>query len=393
VWHSIEAAGMKNIYGEWDGVEFPGMQADPLFAQLAEYILAYGDKALDALQKLDPAKADMLQKLLDEGLLQNLKGKLKLTPKAIGRMQTKALQEMFANLRSGRREGHETSASGRSPTRTQGTRPYEFGDPVSELDPGASLRNAVKRAGPGLPIRIREGDLEIHNSESTASCATAVLLDMSGSMMRWGRFLNAKKVALGMQALVRRQYPNDTLDYVGFYSIAEPISEAAVALASPKPVSLYDDEVDLSFDLAEILRRKRAGQPTRIPEHFTNLQMGLAMARRALGRRSTENRQIFVITDGQPTAHVTDGVLKLMYPPTQETVTATLREALLCVQHDIRIVTFALVEDYYDMGWVGFIDQLTRLVKGMAFYCASPDLGSCVLESYLGGARRKKYIA
>jgi uncharacterized protein with von Willebrand factor type A (vWA) domain len=383
---------MNYFYGEWDGIEFPGFQANPFFQQLAHYIMAYGEKALDAMQKLDPDKAKLLEQLVADGLLQNIKGRFRLTPKAVGRMQQKALEEMFADLRTGVREGHDTSRAGRGTVRTIGNRPYVFGDPVAEIDMGASLRNAVQRAGTGLPIRIRESDLEVHNTESTTSCSTVLMLDMSGSMMRYGRFYNAKKVALAMQALIRWKFPTDTLDFVGFYSIAEPIPEHDLAMTSPKPVSISDWEVDLSFDLEEVMAKKTAGQETDIPEHFTNLQMGLALARKTLARRGGENRQIFIITDGQPTAHVEEDTLRLLYPPSDVTVAATLREALLCVQQDIRIVTFALTEDYYDMSWVGFVDQLTKLVKGMAFYCAAPDLGSCIMESYLGGSRKKKYI-
>jgi uncharacterized protein with von Willebrand factor type A (vWA) domain len=335
----------------------------------------------------------MIQQLIDDGLLQNLKGKLRLTPKAVGKMQQKALEEMFQSLRSGHREGHESTFTGRGTVRTQGTRAYSFGDPVSDIDMGASLRNAVQRAGTGLPIKFRERDFEVHNTESVTSCSTVLMLDMSGSMMRYGRFYNAKKVALAMRALIRWKFPTDTLDCVGFYSIAEPIPEHDLALTSPKPVSISDWEVDLSFGLEDVLARKKAGAETGIPEHFTNLQMGLNLARKILARRSGENRQVFIITDGQPTAHVEDGTLRLLYPPSEVTAAHTLKEALLCVQQDIRVVSFALTEDYYDMGWVGFIDRLTKLTKGLAFYCAAPDLGSCIMESYLGGSRKKKYIA
>src|SRR5262249_36115413 len=157
----------------------------------------------------------------------------KLTPRAIGRMQRKALMEVFANLREGQREGHEKITPGLGGERIEGTKQYQYGDPVSELDLHATLHNALSRgaterrsdgatkdktgvpalAGMSSPnqsargkIHFRESDFELHLHEGVTSCSTVVLLDMSGSMMRYGRFLAAKKVALAMQALVRQRF-------------------------------------------------------------------------------------------------------------------------------------------------------------------------------------------
>jgi uncharacterized protein with von Willebrand factor type A (vWA) domain len=129
---------------------------------------------------------------------------------------------------------------------------------------------------------------------------------MSGSMMRYGRFLAAKKVAMAMQALVRSKFPQDTIDFVGFYSGAAKIPEVAVPLAMPKPVTVYDYQVRLKVPW------RRSTAP---PSTFTNLHMGLQMARRILRKRTSENKQIFIITDGQPTAHVEGDFVYLLYPP------------------------------------------------------------------------------
>src|SRR5690349_13370464 len=118
---------------------------------------------------------------------------------------------------------------------------------------------------------------------------------MSGSMMRYGRFLAAKKVAMAMQALVRSRFPQDSLDFIGFYSGLARIPAVALPLAMPKPVTVYDYQVRLRVTL---------GQIDKAPQHFTNLHMGLQMARRLLRKRTSENKQIFIVTDGQPTAHV-----------------------------------------------------------------------------------------
>ena len=404
---------MKYFYGEYDGSEFP--TADKLFGfdQLMQFILQHGEQALKAIEQMmldpkDDAQSDLLEQLLKEGMLdKDGKGKLRLTPRAIGKMQRKALMEVFANLRTGQREGHEKITPGLGGERIEGTKPYQYGDPVSELDLHTTLHNALSRhglpardsaAGPrgqgdkatrrqgdkGTRIRFDEKDFELHLHEGVTSCSTAVLLDMSGSMMRYGRFLAAKKVAMAMQALVRSRFPQDSLDFIGFYSGAARVPEIALPLAMPKPVTVYDYRVRLKVPLKQL---------DRAPQHFTNLHMGLQLARRILRKRTSENKQIFIITDGQPTAHVEGDFVYLLYPPDQRSTLATLKEAVLAVRDGCRISTFALIEDYWGMDWVGFVDQLSRLTKGVAFYTSSAELASCIMESYLSGRKKKAYIA
>jgi len=398
---------MKYFYGEFDGSEFPTQDKLFAFDNLAQFILQHGENALRAIEQMlkdpkNPQHSELLEQLIQEGLLdKDGQGKLRLTPKAVGRMQQKALMEVFANLRTGNREGHEKVTPGLGGERIEGTKPYAFGDPVSELDLHATLRNALQRAaGSGqragsqslpsasrmlrAPIRFGERDFELHLHEGTTSCSTVVLLDMSGSMMRYGRFLAAKKVALAMQALVRGRFPQDSIDFVGFYSGAQRIPEMALPLVMPKPVTVYDYSVRLRVKLDEL---------DGAPQHFTNLHMGLQFARRILRKRTSENKQIFIITDGQPTAHVEGDWCYLLYPPDERSTVATLKEALLAVREGCRVSTFALIEDYWGMDWVGFVDQLTRLTKGVAFYTNSGELASCIMESYLSGRKKKAFIA
>jgi uncharacterized protein with von Willebrand factor type A (vWA) domain len=401
---------MKYFYGEFDGQEFPTQDKLFAFDNLTQFILQYGEQALRAIENMlkeqgDPQQSELLEQLLKDGMLdKDGKGKVRLTPKAVGRMQQKALMEVFANLKQGNREGHEKSTPGHGGERVEGTKPYQFGDPVSELDLHATLRNAMQRGAtrkrqpaspspqpdldprprPLAPIRFSEHDFELHLHEGVASCSTVVLLDMSGSMMRYGRFMAAKKVAMAMQGLVRSRFPQDSIDFVGFYSGAQKIPEIALPLVMPKPVTIYDYSVRL---------RVKLDQLDQAPQHFTNLHMGLQLARRMLRRRGGENKQIFIITDGQPTAHVEGDYCYLLYPPDDRSTAATLKEALLAVRDGCRLSTFALIEDYWGMDWVGFVDQLTRLTKGVAFYTNSSALSSCVMESYLSGRKKKAYIA
>jgi len=377
---------MRFRYTEWDGTEFATQDHLSFFDQYMDFLLEYGDQAVDALRQmeLDEEYARLLSKLVQDGLLEKVGARWRLTPRAVNSMQRKALMEVFSNLRAGLRGAHDTTQVGQGGERCEGTRPYQFGDPVSELELSQTLRNAMARGGGGLPIRIGEQDFELHRSEARAACGMVILLDMSGSMYRLHRFANAKKCAMAMTALVRQRFPEDTIDVVGFYTSARPVPEHKLPLLLPKPVSLFDPRVRLRVPLSQV---------DKAPQHFTNLQMGLMLARRILAGRAAENRQIFIITDGQPTAHLQGDYVYLLYPPDQATVVATLKEALLAVQAGIRISTFALIEDYYYMEWVGFVDQLTKLTRGVAFYCHSGDLSSCVMESYLSGKKRKAYIA
>jgi uncharacterized protein with von Willebrand factor type A (vWA) domain len=396
---------MKYFYGEFDGEEFPTQDKLFGFDQMMQFIMQHGDQALRALEQMlnDPKKPEhsqLLEQLIKDGLLdKDGKGKLRLTPRAIGRMQRRALMEVFSNLRQGQREGHEKVTPGQGGERIEGTKPYQYGDPVSELDLHATLRNALIRQG--LPARTRttedgqlttdkirihfaEKDFELHLHEGTTSCSTVVLLDMSGSMQRYGRFTAAKRVAMAMQALVRSRFPQDSIDFVGFYSGAAKIPESTLPLAMPKPVTIYDYQVRLKVPISKI---------DQAPQHFTNLHLGLQLARRILQKRASENKQIFVVTDGQPTAHVEGDHIYLLYPPDQRSTIATLKEAALATREGCRIATFALIEDYWGMDWVGFVDQMTRLTKGVAFYTTSDQLASCIMESYLSGRRKKTFIA
>jgi Ca-activated chloride channel homolog len=387
---------VKYFYSQFDGEEFPTQENLFGFDQLMQFIMEHGEQALKAIQQMmnnpeNQAQSEMLEQLLKDGMLdKDGQGKLRLTPRAVSKMQRKALMEVFANLRDGQREGHERITPGPGGERIDGTKPYQYGDPVSELDFHQTLHNALTRHGLPTPdgkkgrIRFDEKDFELHLHEGVTSCSTVVLLDMSGSMMRYGRFIAAKKVAMAMQALVRVQFPQDTIDFVGFYSGANKIPEVMLPLTMPKPVTIYDYQVRVKVPINQL---------DKAPQHFTNLHMGLQLARRILRKRASENKQIFIITDGQPTAHVEGDYVYLLYPPDPRSTVATLKEAVLAVREGCRLSTFALIEDYWGMDWVSFVDQLTKLTKGVAFYTSSGELASCIMESYLSGRKKKQHIS
>jgi len=299
---------MSFTYGEYDGEPFP--TPDSLFArpEVVQFLLMYGQEGLDALSETEEQQhQELIDEMIAAGLLEKEEGtgKLKMTPKMVRGMEHRSLLEIFANLQRGNREGHETQAQGRSEERQDGSKPYVFGDKLSDLDMASTLRNALSRSrSDGTddavpPLKLSADDLEVYPTEGRTDTALCILLDLSGSMMRYRRFLHAKQVALGMAGLIRRMFPQDTVDYVGFYSLADALREEDLPLVMPKPVSIFDHQVRMRMPLEQAQQ-----DPANIPQHFTNLQLGLRQARSILKRRGAMNRQIFVITDGQPTAHV-----------------------------------------------------------------------------------------
>ena len=395
----------KVTYSELVG-DGPGkfLSPDELFppSGLVDFIMEYGQQGLDALdQHPEQQIAQLIQDMLDAGLLErDQDGTLNMTPRMLRGMQHRSFLEIFRSLKAGVRDGHATPDPGRAGDRSEGTRPYQFGDPLSELALDQTLRRTIQRtvrerdAGsglPSLPLKFHPDDFELHNLESSTDSALCVLIDLSGSMMRYGRHIAAKRVAMGMAGMVRQKFPLDTVDFIGFASTAQHITEKDLPLVMPKPVTTREWEVRVRIPL---------DQAEQTHPHFTNLHHALRLARQQLSRKGAANKQIFIITDGQPTAHLSTSkagpgaeILNLIYPPAQSSAEATLEEAFRCYQAGIRISSFALIEEYYGMEWVGFIDQLTRLVRGVAFYCTAGDLGSTIMESYLSGKREKKPLS
>lgn len=410
---------MKFTFREFDSDDGRFLSPDDLFPSkgIEEFILKYGQNGLDALPDAadeDEQIAQLIEEMIQAGLVtREPNGQLRLTPRMLRGLQHRAFLDIFHSLSPTARDGHATTNPGGPGERTDGTKPYTFGDPVSELAMPESLRNAIGRQSieraqqettrptqsetpPLLPLRITERDLEIHHTEAHASSALCILIDLSGSMMRYGRHIAAKRVALGMRALVREKFPNDTVDFVGFASTAQRIEESELPLVMPKPITTRDWEVRVRvpLDQADITH-----------PHFTNLHHGLRVARQILKKRGSVNKQLFIITDGEPTAHLSspfggsvsadpaETILNLIYPPTEASRDATLEEAFRCASEGIRFASFALIEEYHGMDWVGFVDQLTRLTRGTAFYCTAGDLGSTIMESYLDGKRQKRPLA
>jgi uncharacterized protein with von Willebrand factor type A (vWA) domain len=269
------------------------------------------------------------------------------------------------------------------------TRPFEYGDSVTQLDLPASFVNALVRQGSCLPIRMKTEDMEIIETKGVAKTAIVVMIDMSGSMTRFGRFYNAKKVAMALDAIIRNQFPEDRVHFVGFATFARRYHVGDLLHLKPKPVIFAGSFSNMRIDMSRPDAREKNPH---IPEYFTNLQKGLELSRLLLLNEDSTNKHIVCISDGAPTAYYDGKYLCLTYPPNENTYQGTLREVAACTEEGIVINTFMLGNDY-DFGYFGedrFIDRMLKLNKGRIFYPEPEKLTQYVLVDYLN--KKKKII-
>jgi uncharacterized protein with von Willebrand factor type A (vWA) domain len=320
-----------------------------------------------------------------QGLEEDGRGKFRLTPKALRLFQSKVLTKIFADLQASRTGRHPDAVMGEGAVESPKTKPYEFGDSVSQMDIPASMTNALLRAGPGLPVRMTPDDIVIHRTRVTPKAATCVLLDMSGSM-RHGLYVNVKKMGLALDGLVRTEYPGDYLQFVEMYTFAKPRHVSEVAGLMPKPVSIFDSVVRLRADMSN-----PDVSELRVPHHFTNIQHALQTARRLLANQDTPNKQAVLITDGLPTAHFEGSMLYMLYPPDPRTEEATLREAMLCAREGITINIFLLSNWNQSEEDVRFAYKIAEQTKGRVVFTAGRDLDRYVIWDYI--KRRKQIVS
>ena len=317
--------------------------------KLAELL---GEEARRAWEELD-----RLRQMLKEAGYITGDDDPQLTARGIRRIGQKALREVFVHLKKDRMGNHELDTRGAGGDLLGETKPYEFGDPF-QLDLQSTVKNAIVRGGPQVPVRISPQDFEIYRNEHMTRAATIVLLDQSRSMAMFNNWPAAKKVTLALFALIRTQYPRDTLHVVGFSDYAREIKEE---------------------DLAKITWNNWTSG--------TNLHHALMLSRNLLAKEKGGTRQILVITDGEPTAHLENGRSYFNYPPSHRTELETLKEVKRCTQEGIIINTFMLENNYQ---LVNFVDRMTRINQGRAFYSSSENLGEYILVDYM--TNRKKRV-
>lgn len=316
--------------------------------QLAELL---GEEARRAWEELDRLR----QLLKDAGYVTGDES-LSLTARGIRRIGQKAMREVFRSLKKDRLGNHDLDSRGAGGDLLGDTKPYEFGDPL-QLHLQATVKNAIVRGGPEVPVRLRPEDFEIYRNEHMTRAATIVLLDQSRSMGLFNNWSAAKKVTLALFALIRQQYPRDTLHVVGFSDYAHELQEE---------------------DLAGLTWNNWVSG--------TNLHHALMLSRKLLSREKGGSRQILVITDGEPTAHLEGQQAYFAYPPSYRTELETLKEVRRCTQEGIVINTFML-ENSYQL--VNFVDRMTRINRGRAFYSSSENLGEYVLVDYIANRRKR----
>jgi uncharacterized protein with von Willebrand factor type A (vWA) domain len=320
-----------------------------------------------------------------QGLEKTAQG-YRLTPKAYRLFQGRLLERIFSNLEASRTGRHQGPVVGEGAVEMQQTKTYEFGDSLANMDIPGSLINALIREGPGLPVRMRPDDIEIYRTRNTPKCATAVLLDMSGSMRYDGLYVNVKRMGLALEGLIRREYPGDWLQFIEVATFAKPRQPGEIVTLLPKPVTLFDPVVRICADMSD-----EHVSEMQIPGHFTNIQHGLQLARQLLSTQDTPNRQVILITDGLPTAHFEGHNLYLLYPPDARTEEATMREGRLCQREGITINIFLLQSWWQSSEDVQFAHRLSESTSGRVFFTAGKDLDRYVVWDYV--KRRREILA
>lgn len=318
----------------------------------------------------------------------------KLSPQAYRIFQGKLLQEIFSTLEASRSGRHQGPIVGEGAVEMQATKPYEFGDSVANMDVPQSLINAMVREGTEARgqggtegktrgVALHTSDIEIHRTRNTPKCATSVLMDMSGSMRHDGQYMNAKRMALALDGLIRREYPGDFLSFIEVYSFAKNRHISEVPGLMPKPVTTHSPVVRLRADMS-----KDDVSEMQIPPHFTNIQHGLRLARQQLAVQDTPNKQIILITDGLPTAHFEGPMLYLLYPPDPRTEEATMREARQCKKEGITINIFLLPSWWQSSEDISFAHRMAEETGGRVFFTAGEDVDRYVLWDYVSHRRK-----
>ncbi|MBN2075536.1 MAG: VWA domain-containing protein [Dehalococcoidales bacterium] len=331
-----------------------------------------GDEAADDLDHLK----NITKALEEAGYIRWEGGKYELTPRGMRKIGQQALRDVFDHLKKDRIGGHKLNMRGSGGERIEETKPYEFGDDFN-LHLQKTIMNSVYREPGTIPVRLSTDDFEIYRTEEATRSATVLLLDMSLSMPMRGNFEAAKRVTLALDGLIRSQYPKDSLHIVGFSSYARELKK--------------EDLTYMSWDEFD---------------PYTNLQHGLYVARKLLDRERSSNKQIILVSDGEPTAHFDENQLYFQIPPSIRTLQMTLREVRFCTRKGITINTFMLEADPYGGGFGRgfrsgrgrgsrsefrgeFITRMTRLNKGRIFYTSPDKLGEYMLVDYISHKRKK----
>ena len=296
----------------------------------------------------------MVGALQEAGFLQKNRDRYELGPLAVRQIAQDAMAEIFSKMNKDRLGSHDSFVNGEWGDLSGATLPYES-EKTFDINLQKSLFNTVIRQGASVPLKMSYQDLEVNEREHLTQAATVLMLDQSRSMGMFGTYTSAKKVALALYWLIKTKFPRDKFFVVGFSDYGMVIDDKDL------PESTWNHWV--------------AG---------TNMHHGLILARQLLSRQNVANKQVLMVTDGEPTAHMERGQAFFSYPPSQQTLDQTLREVKRCTREGITINTFMLEANLFLMD---FIEQMSKINNGRAFYTQPDQLGRYVLVDYLNSRK------
>ena len=343
-----EMQDMDQIERQLERTQYGG-DLDDIDADKLEELL--GEEARETLDQL----RQLLEILEEAGYIRKKGNSWELTPRGNRKIGERALAEIYANLKQQNFGKHNVAEFGRYGERADDSKRYEFGDPF-HLDLRQTLMNSMHREGPQVPVSLDPGDFEVFRSETLTQTATVLMLDLSWSMALRGSFQAAKKVALALNNLIRMKYARDDLYLVGFSAYARELKTEDL------PYARWDETV-----------------------LGTNMHHALLIAQRLLSKHKVGTRQIIMISDGEPTAHLQDGVSHFSYPPSQMTIRETLKEVRNCTKKDIVINIFMLDRNYY---LKEFVSRVAKINRGRVFYTTPDELGEYILVDFVSNKRK-----
>ena len=344
-----EMQSMDELERQLERTQYGGDIDDIDEEKLRELLGDEAQKTLDQLRQF-------LEVLEEAGYIRKRGNNWELTPQGTRKIGQSALGEIYTQLKKDSFGRHSLRDPGIGVDRGDDTKRYEFGDPF-HLAIDKTLANAIQRDGPGLPVRLAPNDFEVYRSEEMTQTATVMMVDLSWSMALRGSFQAAKKVALALTNLIRAQFSRDSLYIIGFSAYARELK------AEELPYVRWDESV-----------------------LGTNMHHAFMLAERLLAKHKTGTRQIIMISDGEPTAHLERGRSYFAYPPSPITIRETLKEVRRCTKKDITINTFMLDRNYY---LKEFVNQVAKINKGRVFYTTPDKLGQYILVDYVKNKRKQ----
>jgi uncharacterized protein with von Willebrand factor type A (vWA) domain len=328
----------RSLRGQYAGATLEDIDEEALRRTLGE----------DAVR--DVRRLKEIERALERaGLVVRRQGRLEVTPRGARQLGERALARVFERLRRDREGTHDAREAGGLAEPTGATRPWAFGD-AGRIHVQRTVFNAVLREGPQSSVALSPDDFELEEAETRSESATALLLDLSFSMPLRGHFMPAKRMALALHALIEGRYPLDHLYLVGFSDYARQMQPEDLTAAGWERV------------------------------YGTNMQHAFHLAGRLLARHPRASRQVIMVTDGEPTAHLQGEEVFFSWPPVPETIRRTLSEAMLLARAGVTFNVFMLEES---PGLKSFMERLARLTSGRVFLMSSENVGEFVLRDYV----------